>query len=145
MNPENDSTDAAYEAHMEEQAAEPYYTPTQAARVLNRSDRWVRKELAEGRMEGEQDLNGRWHIPARVVDEWRDAADKEHGRAAHAAVETVYRNIGPQRGSAEVVGRILEMLAETSARAERLQYELGRAQARAEMLQAELDAERSKG
>ena len=64
-----DNPEARYEAYMSERAAEPYYTPTQAARILNRSVSWVRKELAEGRMEGEQDLKRRWYIPARVIEE----------------------------------------------------------------------------
>lgn len=150
MEPDNhsaDSPDAAYEAHMEESAAEPYYTPTQAARILGMSDRWVRKELAEGRMEGEQDHRGRWYIPARVVEERRVATDKQRdyfqrgADLARGAAGTVYRDVASQP---ETNRYILDMLAEAVERNERLQYELGRAQARAEMLQTELDAERSK-
>jgi excisionase family DNA binding protein len=44
-----------------------YYTPPQAARILNLSRRRVTQMLNEGHLQGERLDNGRWKIPAAAV------------------------------------------------------------------------------
>jgi len=46
---------------------EEYYTPPQAARILNVSRRRVTQMLNAGHLQGEQLNNGRWKIPAAAV------------------------------------------------------------------------------
>jgi excisionase family DNA binding protein len=48
-------------------AEDGYYTPPQAARVLNLSRRRVTQMLNEGYLQGERLDNGRWKIPAAAV------------------------------------------------------------------------------
>jgi len=51
----------------EARGPEETYTVVQAAKILRVTDRAVRKWLAEGSLEGEQDGSGRWHVPQRAV------------------------------------------------------------------------------
>ena len=48
-------------------AEDGYYTPPQAARVLNLSRRRVTQMLNDGYLQGERLENGRWKIPAAAV------------------------------------------------------------------------------
>jgi excisionase family DNA binding protein len=49
---------------------EVYYTPPEAARILQLSRRRVTQMLNEGQLKGEQLQNGRWRIAATVVAEF---------------------------------------------------------------------------
>ena len=48
---------------------EDYYTPPQAARVLQLSRRYVTQLLNDGQLKGEKLDNGRWRIAASVIAE----------------------------------------------------------------------------
>jgi excisionase family DNA binding protein len=140
---------------------EESYTPTQAAKILRVTDRAVRKWLADGTLEGEQDDSGRWHVSQRAVHA-RLEDQRSYPRPAPAPRE------GPSapRGSPEVAPEMLEIvrdlerrLGRAEARAEltertestlreerdRLLREREEAQEEARRLREELEAERSKG
>jgi excisionase family DNA binding protein len=44
-----------------------YYTPSQAARILQLSRRRVTQMLNNGQLEGSQLENGRWRMPAEAI------------------------------------------------------------------------------
>jgi hypothetical protein len=46
-----------------------FIKPSEAARLLNRSDRWIRRELEAGRLVGQRSATGRWRVSARSVEE----------------------------------------------------------------------------
>lgn len=83
---------------------EESYTPTQASKILRVSDRAVRKSLADGTLEGEQDDSGRWHVSQRAVHA-RLEDQRSYPRPAPAPRE------GPSapRGSPEVAPEMLEI------------------------------------
>jgi excisionase family DNA binding protein len=53
---------------MHNTAVRNYYTPREAAEELGLSDRYVRKLLNSGKLEGERNEHGHWRIPKDVVE-----------------------------------------------------------------------------
>ncbi len=106
-----------------------YYTSSEAARILRRSDRWVRRELAAGRLQGEQTETGRWRIPARTVEERRKRD----------------RRLSLANDSPQTFQDLTDQLIELSIELGRTQALLHMAEERADRLEQELQAERSKG
>jgi predicted site-specific integrase-resolvase len=83
-------------------AEESYYTPPQAARILQLSRRRVTQMLNDGQLKGEKLDNGRWKIAATVVAQFLSE------RSARLA---------PRRGSPST--RTIEELTEQAALLER--------------------------
>jgi excisionase family DNA binding protein len=99
-----------------------YYTPQQAARILRRTDRYVRKLLERGDIEGEQDDGGRWMIPARAIhDRLQERPLKTPGGWPPEAVErinTLEREVGRLEGEMKARAELTEV-AESTLREER--------------------------
>jgi excisionase family DNA binding protein len=90
--------------------AKGYYTPTEAARILRKSDRTIRRMLENGELEGERSSTGRWRLSAQSVEDRR-----LHDRRMALA------NTSP-----ETLQELTDQLIETS-------IELGRTQAKLHM------------
>jgi excisionase family DNA binding protein len=110
-----------------------YYTPPQAARVLNLSRRRVTQMLNDGYLQGERLDNGRWKIPAAAVT---------------ALLNTRTERARPPRSRSSQIKTTLEETKERAAlqerRLERLTDSLGRLFDRLERLEdrmAELEKE----
>ena len=137
------------------EAGEETYTVTQAAKILRVTDRAVRKWLADGTLEGEQDGSGRWHVPQKAVHarlEDRPPRPREGSPEARGSPETapemleIVRDLERRLGRAEARAELTER-TESTLREERdrLLREREEAQEEARRLREELDAERSKG
>ena len=131
------------------------YTVPQAAKILRVTDRAVRKWLADGTLEGEQDASGRWHVPQRAVHarmEERPPKEREaplepregpeRVREYQERVEALQRELGRLEGRLELTERTESTMREERERLEQL-LEEERAERR--RVQEVLDAERSKG
>jgi excisionase family DNA binding protein len=92
------------------------YTVTEAAKILRVTDRAVRKWLADGTLEGEQDGSGRWHVPQRAVH-----ARLEERPPRPAKLPQEGGRSAP-RGSPEAAPEMLEIVRD-------LERRLGRAEA----------------
>jgi excisionase family DNA binding protein len=134
---------------------EESYTVPQAAKILRVTDRAVRKWLAEGTLEGEQDASGRWHVPQRAVHtrmEDRPPRPREDLSEAAGAPETapemleIVRDLERRLGRAEARAELTER-TESTLREERdrLLQERQEAQEETRRLREQLEAERSKG
>jgi excisionase family DNA binding protein len=97
---------------------EDTYTTGQAARILEMTDRGIRKMIDRGELEAHQDDRGRHLIPQRAV---HAMLEERRGRAS--AVEEI---AGEPRGAAQEA-------AELRRRVEHLQRELGRLEGRLEL------------
>jgi predicted site-specific integrase-resolvase len=88
-------------------AEESYYTPPQAARILQLSRRRVTQMLNDGQLKGEKQDNGRWKIAATVVAQFLSE------RSAQLA---------PRRGSppARTLEELKDQVALVERRVERL-------------------------
>ncbi len=106
-----------------------FYTPSEAADWLGLAELTVLGLLTSGELEGHQDEQGRWWIPAAAVDEAVRRSRDTDPIADPSTEETV------------------AVRAESSLREdlERVREESQRHQEEAERLRAELEAERSKG
>ena len=122
-----------------------FYTAAQAAKVLDKSERWVRQLASDGLLEGERTAEG-WKLFRRSVHEFRDTqretiAPREapewpvEAREALQRVNVLERELGRLEGRLE-----LTAVAESTLR-EQLERERERADAereRAERLEHEL-------
>lgn len=134
---------------MEDRGSEDVYTPSQAARILDVSDRQVRHMLQGGELEGGQTESGRWRIPQRevhrVLEERRrrSAADTPEGSQEAAElrlrVEDLQRQLGRLEGRLELTERTESTMQQER---ERLMADLDRERERAERLEQELQAAR---
>ena len=66
-----------------------YYTPSQAARILQVSRRRVTQMLNNGQLRGEQLNNGRWRIPAAAVATLLRNRSKQLALRRGSSVETL--------------------------------------------------------
>ncbi len=137
---------------------EETYTVPQAAKILRVTDRAVRKWLELGRLEGEKDEAGTWHVPQRAVHaRLEDRPPRTPGNIAggpSAAPEAseradelfgVVRDLERRLGRAEARAELTER-AESTLREERdrLLEERDRAHDEARRLREELEAERAR-
>jgi chromosome segregation ATPase len=132
------------------------YTPTEAARILARTDkpiteRRIRQMLSAGELEGFRDEGGRWHVLQsevhRLRDERRTASQKppgdpESGGELLEVVRALERELGRLEGRLELEERAESTLRENLERERR---EREQAQEEARRLREELEAERSRG
>ena len=132
-----------------------FYTPGQAARILQLTDRHVRHMLEAGELEGEKAENGRWRIPQREVhrllEERRrrspaDGPTDAPGAPQEAAelrvrVEDLQRQLGRLEGRLELTERAESTMQQER---ERLIGDLDRERERAERLERELREERER-
>jgi excisionase family DNA binding protein len=108
---------------------EDTYTTGQAARILEMTDRGIRKMIERGELEAHQDDRGRHLIPQRAV---HAMLEERRGRAS--AVEEI---AGEPRGAAQEA-------AELRRRVEDLQRELGRLEGRLELTESTMREERER-
>jgi excisionase family DNA binding protein len=134
---------------------EDTYTVPQAAKIIRVTDRAVRKWLAEGTLEGEQDGSGRWHVPQRAVHARLEnrpqrprEGSSEPGGSPELAPEMleIVRDLERRLGRAEARAELTER-TESTLREERdrLLREREDAQEEARRLREQLEAERSRG
>ncbi len=134
---------------------EETYTVTQAAKILRVTDRAVRKWLADGSLEGEQDGSGRWHVPQRAVHarlEDRPPRPREESSEAAGSPEPssemlqIVRDLERRLGRAEARVELTERTESTlREERERLEQLLDEERSERRRLQEELRGERSKG
>lgn len=105
-----------------------FHSPKDAARILRKSDRTIRRMLDQGELEGERSETGRWKVNAQAVEERR-----LHDRRMALANE-----------SPETVHELTDQLIETSMELGRTQAQLHMAEERIAELEQQLKAGRSK-
>ena|SRR5215207_781505 len=128
-----------------------FYTAAQAAKVLGKSERWVRQLASDGQLEGERTADG-WKLFRRSVHDFRDSQRDVRGsreatewpveaREALQKVNVLERELGRLEGRLE-----LTAVAESTLR-EQLERERQRADEERESLERErqrADAERER-
>jgi excisionase family DNA binding protein len=103
--------------------AEDTYTTGQAARILDVSDRYIRKLIAEGELEAVRDEGGRHRIPQRAVHAMLEVRRREEALDADTREHV---SSGDPPGSRQE-------LRDLRRRVEELQRELGRLEGRLEL------------
>jgi excisionase family DNA binding protein len=92
-----------------------YYTPPQAARVLNLSRRRVTQMLNDGYLQGERLDNGRWKIPAAAVTTLLNART-ERARPPRSRSSQIKTTLEETKERAALQERRLERLTDSLSR-----------------------------
>lgn len=133
---------------------EDLYSPGQAAKILQLTDRHVRHMLSRGEIEGEQTAGGRWQIPQREIhrvleerrrratpaghyygDSVEATADAQEARELRLRVEDLTRELGRLEGRLELTERTESTM---QAERDRLLEDRDRERERADRLEADL-------
>lgn len=144
--------DSRTDSHSSPNQVDQTYTPSQVARIMQKSDRWVLRELAEGRLDGKQTETGRWKIRASSVYERlereRLELERQQAEVGHMSYfekgAWLAQHSAPGDKKPEKAGPGTDRIRELESQIADLNYRLGRSEASNELLKDALDRERAR-